>query len=59
MKMPKVSIYLTPRQLRLQLKRLDSLTAMIPSQERLMEVRIVGRINYHDLVKIRQLKMKV
>ena len=50
---PKVSIYLTPAELRKQLKKLDSLTTMIPSQERLMEVRIEGYINYHDWKKIK------
>jgi hypothetical protein len=57
MKLPKVGIYLNPRQLKKQLRKVEFWTGLTKSnQEKIVEIRIEGRINYHDAIKIQKMK---
>lgn len=53
-RLPRVSVYLTPKKLKKQIKDLESLTGGVLPNHNNMELRIEGRINYHDWVKINQ-----
>lgn len=54
-KLPTVGVYLTPKELEEQLVQLKMLENMADEGEKFLEVRIEGRIGYHDLERIKAL----
>jgi len=51
-KMPKVSIYITPKELDNVIKMTKMISSIADKNEKIIEIRVEGRINYHDLIKI-------
>jgi len=51
-KLPIVSVYITPKELKRLIDAYVTISSIVGKGEKLLESRVDGRINYHDLKKI-------
>ena len=54
--LPRISVYVTAKELRELLERTEGSSRAVEPGETLKEIRVEGRISYHDLLRLKKIE---